>query len=456
MGIDYTTNDVKYILSTLAAILNDKKPVSSFNRVNWNTIFRLANYHKIANIIYYAVLGSDEKMTEDVKKGFYATFNEALISYDRISKAQEALFWKLDMENITAVVFRMANFNDLYPLKEMGIPDALELYVLNENKEKMDEIMRSLDFLPSSIKYGDCIVYSRNPKCEIKVYFNNPFYDPVMKKYYESVFPKLAYMSDYKSIKGFDIDHYYLFLVSMAANNYALKTIKIRQMLDLWMYYRKYHEDFDWEYVQQNLEQLGIQELSNRILELCFIWFDGATAENSNELNIYDDMESYILSKGEMAFQENCEYFPLVYNLNRILIMEQEKAEKERYKKFLYPDSEYMRSLYPKLAKNKFGLMLAYFLRRMRLLGSKKEVEETEEAAREFYEPQSEYPDSYFDTEEMDSEFVKTAPLMVADDVKIMDDVLPVNVDNINVDKAAGKLGGFHSEEERMKESEKK
>lgn len=458
MGIDYTINDAKYLLSTLAAIINDKKPLSSFNRVNWNTVFRLANYHKIANIIYYAVLGSDEKMAEEVKKGFYTAFNEALISYERIAKVQEALFWKLDVENIPAVVFRMSNFNELYPQKEMGIPDALELFILKDGKDKIDELMKTLDFVSSSIKLGDCILYFRNPKCELRLYFTNPFYDPVMKKYYDNVFSKLSCMNDYKSIKGFDIDNYYVFLVAMITNNYALKTIRIRHLLDLWMYYRKYHEKYNWEYIQYTLESIGIKDMANRMLELCFIWFDGATAENHEDLDIYDNMENYILSRGEIGFSESCKYFPLVYNLNKIIIQEQERIEKEKYKKFLYPEPEYMQSLYPKLAKNKFGLMLAYLLRRFRLKFSSKsqnQEEETETDEKDFYEPQSDYPSGFFETDEADVEFIKTAPLMVADDVKIMEDVLPVNTDNLNVDKAAAKLGDYHSEEELLKERNK-
>lgn len=461
MGIDYTINEAKYLLSTLAAIMNDKRPLSSFNRVNWSTVFRLANFNKTANILYYAILGSDEKMTEDVKKGFYSAFNEALLGFDRISKAQEALFWKIDSEHIPAVVFRMSNFNELYPMKEMGIPDALELYIPAEYKNKIDEIMLTMDFIPSSIKTGGgATVYSRNPKCEIRVYYSNPFYDGTMKKYYDYVFMQLSFMGDYKSIRGFDLDNYYVFLVSMVCNSYAIKTTKIRQFLDLFVYYKAYEKEFDWDYIQSCLEQIGIKDMAFRVLELCFIWFDGATAENNEDLNIYDNMEHYILSRGEIGFKESCEYFPLVLNMNKMLIQEQEKAEKENYRKFLYPDAEYMQTLYPVLAKNKFGLMIAYILRRLRLMLTGKKGPDPSEAAVEepldFYEPQSSYPAHFLDTDEPDVDIVKTAPLMVADDVRVMEDVLPVNTDNLNLEKAAEKLGSFHMEEDLIKGYQKK
>lgn len=458
MGIDYTVNDARYLLTTLTAIINDKRPLSSFNRVNWNTVFRLANFHKIANVVYYAVLGSDEKISEEIRKGFYTAFNEALLGYERISKVQEALFWKLDVEGISTVVFRMANFNELYPLKEMGIPDALELYIINDSKEKIDELMATMDFTSSNMSSGDYVLYTRNPKCEVKVYFNNPFYDKHMKRYYDTVFPKLSFVENYRYVKGFDTDNYYIFLISMIANSYALKQARIRQLLDLWAFYKEYYEDFNWEYIQMCLEQIGIRDMANKLLELCFIWFDGATAENHDDLEIYDDMENYILSKGDIAFRKNCEYFPLVYNLNKLIIQEQERIEKEKYKKFLYPDAEYMQSLYPKLASNKIGLMLAYFIRRLRLFTSKKkanrdEVIEEIDVNKEFYEPQNEYPNDFFDDDDNGMETVKTAPLMVADDVQVMEDVLPVNTDHHVTGGSGSNKAGYISEEELMKEN---
>lgn len=435
MSIDFTTNDSKYLFSTASAILNDKKPLSSMNRVNWSTVFRLSNYHKIANIMYYAILGSNEKMTNEVRKSFYIAFNEALLSHDRVSKAQAALFWKLDSENVETVVFRGADFNELYPFKEMGLADSLEIYVHDIEKTKLDSIMQELDFMPSPIKSGDCVVYSRSPKCEVRVYFKNPFYDATMKKYYNDTFLGLAFKEGYNSIRGFDVNNYYIFLVSMIANNYALKNAKVRQVLDLWIFHRTYQEDFDWDYILLELDRLNIGDMARRILELSFIWFDGTVPKNSEDIDVYDTMENYILSRGDIGFRESCELFPIVKELNKLILEEQARIEKENYKKFLYPDQEYMQGLYPRLASNRIGLQVAYLLRRIRLLTGAGDKSYKNDEVQSFYEPRSEYPNNYYETGE-DTELSETrsAPLVVADDVKVMDDVLPANIGN----KSAG------------------
>lgn len=429
MGIDYTDNESKYLFSTIAAILNDKKPMSSLNRVNWGTIFRLSNFHKVSNILYYAILGSDEKMASDVRKSFYTAFNEALLSHDRVSKVQSALFWKMDSEGVGLVVFRGADFNELYPFKEMGLADSLEVYVLDAEKTKIDELMKELDFTPSPIKSGDCTVYSRNPKCEIRVFFKNPFYDYTMKKYYNGIFSNLGFIEDYKNIRGFDVNNYYIFLVSMIANNYALKNVRVRQLLDLWIFHKTYSEDFDWNYIMLELDKLNIREMGRRFLELSFIWFDGAVPKNSEDIDVYDTMENYILSRGDIGFKESCDLFPLVKDLNRLILEEQARIEKENYRKFLYPDKEYMQGLYPRLASNDFGLRIAYFLRRMRLMFGSPDIEKDIENIPQFYEPQSNYPSDYYvNSENTELEEITSAPLVVAGDVQVMTDVLPVNV----------------------------
>lgn len=458
MGIDYTVNEAKYLLSTLEAIINDKRPVPSLNRVNWNTIFRLANFHKIANVLYYAILGSNERMTKDIRRSFYTAFNDALLSYDRIASVQEALFWKFDIEKIDVIVFRGSNFNDLYPMREMGVSDALELYIVNSNKEIVDGIMSGLDFTASSLKQADCIVYTRNPKCEIKVYLQNPFYDGTMKKYYDNTFSRLSNIGSYKHIYGFDTDTYYIFMVSMIANSYALKISRIRQLLDLWVFYQKYYDDFNWEYIQGEFKKLYLSAMADRILELCFIWFDDNTASNPEDIDIYDNMENFILSRGDIGFEESCQYFPLVYRLNKLLIKEKEKLEKEDYKKFLYPDKEYMQSLYPTLTSyGKSGLMLAYMVRRLRLLfGKKSNVNEDlleSKTGIEFYEPQSNYPEEFLATDDTENDGVKAAPLVVSNDVEVMDGVLPANIDGSTGNVRSAEVG-YMSESEIIKQNE--
>ncbi len=429
MGIDYTNNESKYLFSTMAAILNDRKPMSSLNRVNWGTIFRLSNFHKIANILYYAILGSDENMSKDVRKGFYIAFNEALLSHDRVSRVQSALFWKMDSEGIGLVVFRGADFNELYPFKEMGLADSLEVYVLDAEKTKVDELMKELDFTPSPIKSGDCIVYSRNPKCEIRVFFGNPFYDHGMKRYYNDTFSNLGLIENYKNIRGFDINNYYIFMISMIANNYALKNVRIRQLLDLWVFHKIHREDFDWDYITLELDRLHIGEMGRRFLELSFIWFDGTVPQNSEDIDVYDTMENYILSRGDIGFRESCDLFPLVKELNKLILEEQERIEKENYRKFLYPDKEYMQRLYPRLASNALGLRIAYFLRRIRLIFGTSDIDKDIENVKQFYEPQSDYPYDYYEnTENNELEEISSAPLVVAGDVRVMTDVLPVNI----------------------------
>ncbi len=456
MGIDYTNNESKYLFSTMAAILNDRKPMSSLNRVNWGTIFRLSNFHKITNILYYAILGSDENMQKDVRKSFYTAFNEALLSYDRVSKVQSALFWKMDSEGIDLVVFRGVDFNDLYPFKEMGLADSLEIYILNAEKAKIDELMKELDFTASPIKSGDCIIYSRNPKCEIRVFFNNPFYDNTMKKYYDYTFSNLAFIEDYRNIRGFDVNNYYIFLVSMIANNYALKNVRVRQILDLWVFHRAYREDLDWNYITAELDKLNIREMGRRFLELSFIWFDGAVAQNGEDIDVYDTMENYVLSRGDIGFRDSCDLFPLVKELNKLILEEQARIEKENYKKFLYPDKEYMQRLYPRLASNIFGLKIAYFLRRMRLIFGTSDTDKDIQDIQQFYEPQSDYPSDYYEnTEDKELEEITSAPLVVAGDVEVMTDVLPANigaapVNNLRKTDESSGSSGFMSEQEIM------
>ena len=67
------------ILVNMAASVmrqDDLKPLHG--NLDWERLFRVADYNKISNLIYLAILGNNEKMPERWKTRFYERYSDIL------------------------------------------------------------------------------------------------------------------------------------------------------------------------------------------------------------------------------------------------------------------------------------------------------------------------------------------------------------------------------------------
>lgn len=60
----------RFLVNTVGGIMRQDDLRVMYGRVNWEKMFREADYHKIANIIYLASLGNGDKIPERWRERF--------------------------------------------------------------------------------------------------------------------------------------------------------------------------------------------------------------------------------------------------------------------------------------------------------------------------------------------------------------------------------------------------
>ena len=68
----------RFLVNTVGGILRQDDLRVMYSRVNWEKMFREADYHKIANIIYLASLGNGDKIPERWRERFFERYQKAL------------------------------------------------------------------------------------------------------------------------------------------------------------------------------------------------------------------------------------------------------------------------------------------------------------------------------------------------------------------------------------------
>ncbi len=174
-------------------------------------------------------------------------------------------------------------------------------------------------------------------------------------------------MEGEKFLHQFTEDEFFIYLMCDMVKQYACGDIKINNMVDYWQFYKKYHKQLNWEYIQKELAAAGILDFSQRLQKLAQIWFgesdDVLTREYDAESDVYDAMESYILTGGKEGREISCKLTELIQESAKLRTKARRKERIKRYRSFTFPDLKYMEKIFPILEDAPFLMPLCWFWR---------------------------------------------------------------------------------------------
>ena len=120
------------ILVNMAAFVmrqDDLKPLHG--NLDWEKLFRVADYNKISNLIYLAILGNNEKMPERWKTRLYERYSDILKFNESCTEGEREILVLLELKKIPVLVLSSSSRRQLYPREEMAGESSLKLFFLD-------------------------------------------------------------------------------------------------------------------------------------------------------------------------------------------------------------------------------------------------------------------------------------------------------------------------------------
>lgn len=148
----------------------------------------------------------------------------------------------------------------------------------------------------------------------------------------------------------------YIYRLAQIEEAYLNNMLKVRHILDFWLYRQKVDEEFLWKEVHEYEGKAKLQEFVKQIEILSVMWFGG---EGHYEYSTALELEEYILSKDMESKELDAKLLPFArvgldfYNRDR----EEEWTVKR--KEWFFPPREYMEQFFPVLKR--FPFLLAFY-----------------------------------------------------------------------------------------------
>jgi hypothetical protein len=346
----------RYLMALLSSVLNQKPSSEPLRRLDWEKLFYLADFHHVAHVAYYGIMGLEEEIPRAVRQRFFEKYREAVSRASNLKKGEQKVLAFLERNKISSFVLRYSYMALSYPVEEMCCMEFIEIGVGKKNIEVIGNGLKDMDFEEHQSGEAGSFYY-QIPGILVFCFSCDLFFSKPMRKFCRSLLNTFARGKGNGYVQKINPDQYYLFLMCRLTDSYAQGEISLSQILDFWMFYKKYAEVFSWPYIYEKLKKLKIAEFAERFEFLVIRWF--GTGAGMEHTEIYDAMESYILTKGVEGREISSGFLPLIKTVADCYERNRRMETYKRTIKWLFPDRNYMETIYPLLES--YGILLPFF-----------------------------------------------------------------------------------------------
>lgn len=371
----------KFLINLLGSTLRQDDSFPVMRRMNWGRLYRIADYHELASGIYLGMLSAGARVPSLFGEKFFHRYQEA-VRYGEIYESSELeILAAFQAVKVPAVVLESAAVRRLYHLPETAANSPLRLYIPEERYYMARGYLFDLGYETDQFYTGFGEHMKRAGGFQVEIYHHLPFLTKNYKKHMKSLLDRAYPDKKYPVLKVLSLESSYMFRMAEACYHFCTDNLKIRELLDLYLFYKLFHKDMNKKFLDARIKELDISLLSQSLLHMADMWFssrkDSLFPYPKDSISLFDDMESRILSNGMVG----ADSIPEAAKLRKAIKDAENKEEraakwrkwKEKWKnrfdgikkqlRWIFPESSYMKSLYPGLENAPFLLPL-YWIRR--------------------------------------------------------------------------------------------
>lgn len=352
----------RYLIMILSSVMNQKTTPEPMRQLDWEKMFRLADFHHVAHVVHYGILGLNEIIPQSIRRRFFEKYLEAVYRTDRLRKAEKQLRSLMEKERINCFFVDYAENVKSYPIEEMCCQEYIEIGSDKKGTGLIANKLRIRDFVEKPLE-DEGFLYYRIPGIKVFFYNYNIFLSKPMRKFYKNLLGTIPRKERFKYVKKMEPNDQYLFYMCRLTDSYAKGEISLNQMIDFWFFYKRYAEEFSWKYIYDRLKKLKIEAFAEKMEYLVLRWFGTGAGVGAEFAEVYDAMESYILSKGEEGREISSQYLPLIKTVADCYARNRRAEEFKRLLEWAFPDRSYMETIYPELEKASALLPLFWLFR---------------------------------------------------------------------------------------------
>ena len=320
--------EAKILLEIIKCFIYDKECATS-NSIDESKLYKLAKINSVSNFLQN--WAKKYCKSEEIKKEIFKDYSAQIVKDTNQSLELEKILDVFEKNNIKTLIVKGVIMKDIYPQNYMRQMCDIDILVQSENFKKASKLMKDLGFS----KYYNLekhLIFNKAPFYIVEMHRKLILKRDIGYEYFNDIWPLCINYKKYKNIYQLSIENAYIFCILHLLLHFKFTGVKIKDILDVYLYNEKYKEIMDYSKLDEKFKELDIKEFEENIKNIAYKWF------GTDEINDFDDIEKFILKGTSSNNRVN-------YSIGN------SKGKGDTVKKLLFPELEIMEEKYPVLKK---------------------------------------------------------------------------------------------------------
>ena len=270
---------INYLIHLIKCAIQNTTPVPVPNDVELDRLLAFAQIHTVENIAYQSLQKLNLTSTPTLE--LYGELNGHAIINDATQEYYlEMIADALEQNEIRHCIMKGPVIKKLYPSSDMRQSGDLDIFVDDENTEKVREIMERLGFETENFnKSNSHDEYKIDKTVIVEIHRSLISNKCPWQKECQKIAERLVLSDGCKYRYEMTKEDYYLYMIGHMAKHMKYSGIGIKMVLDVWVYLTRYQNELDWDTLNKHLKECGLYDFENHMRRLCNYWFEGETAD---------------------------------------------------------------------------------------------------------------------------------------------------------------------------------
>lgn len=377
-------------LSVMRAFVHEIAP-ERLQKENIGEIYRLAGINSTAGVFSYVYMAHPEQTDPEFLQIFRKECLGSFAAFTNRGELAKGLIRRLAENGIDCILFKGFVVRKYYPVPELRSYGDVDLIIRPEDREKCHKLMLAegynctedwepvYTYVRGSENYEihtEIMEIDVSDKADYKGYFRRMWEHVQPSEGFETVGAGASAPGGAGSenaapgrVWQFTPEYHFIYLLTHIAKHICSSGAGVRMYLDLALFVRHFGNDLDWNWVENELRSLCLEDFANVALTAVRDWFgvESPLPLRPVDAAVMDDFAEYTVEGG---------VFGKVGRDTGVVFMKQNNRSEEKSSRLgtllhhVFPSASALENRYEYLKKNRWLLPAAWV---HRLIVSRKE-----------------------------------------------------------------------------------